>query len=231
MAKNELNKSPKNYATSPPETPFTKAEKKWDDRIGNARVQAYNWRMGFFGMLLFSFLLAGGLIYQSTKATVTPYVVEVGPDGTARAIGQAQAANYNPKEAEVKYFLAQFVQLTRGVSSDAVLYRQNWMKAYTFMEKNASSKVNSMMSKDQQATLLQNKNTVQVTILSLLPTTQSSWQARWKEEIFDQSGQSTGFYNMTGLFTITFQPPTNEKDLINNPLGIIITDLTWNRDY
>jgi len=232
LVKNELNTVPKNYAVKEkPETPFSKAEQKWDDRIGSARVQAFNWRIAFFVTMVLCFVLTGGLIYQSAKATVTPYVVEVGQDGIAKAVGPAQAAQYQPKDAEIKYFLSQFIQKTRSVPSDPVLFKQNWIAAYSYMNRSTAEKVNALMAKDPQITLLQNKNTVQVSIISILPTTANCWQIRWKEEAFDNLGQSKGSSNMTGLFTITIQPPQNEKELVNNPLGIVLTDLSWDRDF
>ena len=59
-------------ATPAAETPYQKAGQIWDDRIGSARVQAKNWRLAFFGALLMSSGLAAGLVWQSTRGTVTP---------------------------------------------------------------------------------------------------------------------------------------------------------------
>lgn len=40
------------YQRSPElDTPYQRAAQVWDDRIGSARVQAKNWRLGFFGMM------------------------------------------------------------------------------------------------------------------------------------------------------------------------------------
>src|SRR5215467_9659753 len=66
------------YGQTPtPETPYQRAAQVWDDRIGSARVQARNWRLMAFGCLLLSGGLAAALAWQSTKGTVTPWVVEV----------------------------------------------------------------------------------------------------------------------------------------------------------
>ena len=42
---------------------------------GPARVQAKNWRLAFFGTLALSGGLAAGLVWQSARGTVTPWVV------------------------------------------------------------------------------------------------------------------------------------------------------------
>ena len=74
-------------ATPEPETPYQRAGQVWDERIGSARVQAMNWRLAFFAMLALSGGLAAGLVWQSARGTVTPWVVQVD------RLGQAQAAH------------------------------------------------------------------------------------------------------------------------------------------
>ena len=66
------------YGRTPePETPYQKAAQVWDERIGSARVQAKNWRFMAFGSLVLAGLLAGGLVWQSARGTITPWVVQV----------------------------------------------------------------------------------------------------------------------------------------------------------
>src|SRR6266853_371506 len=63
--------------TPAPETPYQRAAQVWDERIGSARIQASNWRLMAFGCLLLSAGLASGLVWQSIRGTVTPWVVQV----------------------------------------------------------------------------------------------------------------------------------------------------------
>ena len=75
------------YGTTPePETPYQRAGQVWDERIGSARVQARNWRLAFFGALALSGGLAAGLVWQSARGTVTPWVVQVDKLGQAQAV-------------------------------------------------------------------------------------------------------------------------------------------------
>ena len=61
------------YGRTPePETPFQKAAQVWDERIGSARVQARNWRLIAFANLFLAAGLAGGLVWQAARGTVTP---------------------------------------------------------------------------------------------------------------------------------------------------------------
>jgi len=66
------------YSKTPePETPYQKAAQVWDERIGSARVQAKNWRLMAFGSLLLSAGLATGLVWQSARGTIVPWVVQL----------------------------------------------------------------------------------------------------------------------------------------------------------
>lgn len=228
----ELNESPKSFKVDgKPPSPYDKGKAEWDHRQGDIIVQKYNWQKIAFGLMLWGILATGGLIFQSTKATVTPYVVEVGRDGTAAAIGPAAAQKYEPKEEEIKYFLSQLVLKARSVPADAVLYKRNWLSVYSFLEDGAKNKINNLMSKDPQTSILEKRGTVEVNISSILPTTKDSYQLRWKEDVFDQSGQVTSSYTMTGTFTLDFLKPKTEKELLNNPLGLYIKDVSWTRDF
>jgi len=84
------------YGQTPePTTPYQRAAQAWDDRIGSARVQAKNWRLAFFGTLALSGGLAGGLVWQSARGHIVPWVVQVDRLGEAQAVAPAEAG-YRP---------------------------------------------------------------------------------------------------------------------------------------
>src|SRR5260370_23825605 len=121
------------YGSTPePETPFQKAAQVWDERIGSARVQARNWRLLAFGNLFLAAGLAGGLIWQAARGTVTPWVVEVDKLGQAQAVSAA-AADYRPSDPQIAWHLARFVENVRTIPADPVIVRQNWLAAYDFI--------------------------------------------------------------------------------------------------
>ena len=121
------------YGRTPePETPYQKAAQVWDERIGSARVQARNWRLIAFGNLFLAAGLAGGLIWQAARGTVTPWVVEVDKLGEAQAISAA-VADYRPTDPQVAWHLARFIENVRAIPADPVIVRQNWLAAYDFL--------------------------------------------------------------------------------------------------
>ena len=120
------------YGRTPaPVTPYQKAAQVWDERIGSARIQAFNWRLMAFGCLLMSGGLASALVWQSLRGTVTPWVVQVDRLGQAQAVAPADS-NYQPTDPQIAFHLARFIEDVRGVPTDAIVLRQDWLRAYDF---------------------------------------------------------------------------------------------------
>src|SRR3546814_15445437 len=91
-------RSSNHYGKSPePVTPYQRAAQVWDEHIGSARVQAKNWRLAFFGCLVLSGGLAGGLVWKSARGPITHWVVEVDKLGQAQAIAPADV-DYRPPD-------------------------------------------------------------------------------------------------------------------------------------
>lgn len=228
---NEFNELPQKYTVdSFPVSPFTKAKDEWDGRIGNARVQAYNWRMIAFMMGLIALVAVIGLIFQSTKSTVVPYVVEIGAEGTVVGVSPANQSNYTPKEIQIKHFLNELVLKMRNVAADPVVYKQNWLSAYSFLTPASAGKMNEMIQKENQVSRLEKKQTVQIQMKVINPMADNTYQIRWTEDVYEADGRRSESYNMTGLFTIEFATPKDEKELLNNPLGIYIKDFAWSKE-
>ena len=86
---------------SNPATPTEKAAAVWDRRVGSAVTQAYNWRRATILMGVACLVLAGGLVVQSLKTQVIPYVVTVDKStGEVEKAGAFTGADYTPGEAE-----------------------------------------------------------------------------------------------------------------------------------
>jgi type IV secretion system protein TrbF len=130
------------YGRTPaPVTPYHKAAQVWDDRIGSARVQARNWRLMAFGSLILSAGLASGLIWQSTQGSITPWVVEVDRLGQAQSVSPANPF-YQPTDPQIAFHVARFIEDVRGLPADAVVLRQDWLRAYEFTTDRGAAALN-----------------------------------------------------------------------------------------
>lgn len=216
------------YGETPePVTPYQKAAQAWDERIGSARVQAHNWRLMALGSLGVSLILAGMLLWLGRSATTTPYVVEVDSRGGARAVGPA-VETYKPNDAQIAFHLARFVDNVRALSSDPVVVKQNWLKAYDFVTDRAAVTLNEY-ARDNDPFARVGRETVAADVTSVVRASDSSFQVRWLERTFE-GGALKGTKRFTGLFSIIITPPKTADAVQRNPLGIYVHTFNWSQD-
>lgn len=165
----------------------------------------------------------------ATTYNYKTYVVRVdNATGQVDTGGQLKSTNYVPQQAEIKHFLGQFILDTRTVPLDPVLFKNNVDRSLHFMTRESSNKMTAMMKSDDPRTKL-GKMTIQPTIKSiqLQPGSKSTYQVRWSEESYSLGGSmSNKKVNYVGLFTVGVDPPSKEDELLINPLGLKIEDLT-----
>jgi type IV secretion system protein VirB5 len=227
---NELNQQTQTYKPEGmAESPYLKGKEIWDNRIGNARVQAYNQRLAFFCTLGVCLVLVIGIIFQSAKSSVTPYVVEVGKDGEVLAVSKAVHAKGVPTDPQVKYFLSKWITDIRAMPLDPVVKKQAWMNAYSMMRQHAASKMNDVIKKDDPMSKL-GEQTISVMPTAIVKMSENTFQVRWNEEVYGKDGTVKESYRMTGLITIEFSQPTTEQELMKNPLGLYVKDFSYTRE-
>lgn len=213
--------------TEAPVTPYQKAQQVWDERIGSARVQARNWRLMAFGCLG----LVGGLSLQlavlSTTSRVTPYVVEVERGGSIRAVAPA-IESYEPSDAQIAAELARFIEHVRGVSTDPVVVKQSWLKAYDYATDRAAQTLNDYARENDPFAKI-GQRSVSVEITSVVRASPTSFQLRWREKAFE-NGAAAGAQSFTGVLTIVSKPPRDAATLRANPLGIYVNAINWSRE-
>src|SRR3546814_11405961 len=90
-----------------------------------------NWRFAFFGALLISGGLAGGLVWQAARGTITPWVVEVDKLGASRDVAAADG-DYRPPDPQIAFHLARFIEHFRSTPADPVVPGADWLSAPAF---------------------------------------------------------------------------------------------------
>lgn len=226
--KNAFTRPQERYGDSTPaDTPYRRAAQQWDNRIGSAVAQARNWRLMAFCSLGLTTVTLGGYIYERQNTHVATYVVPI--DRYARP-GRVELAgrSYTPSQAEMGYFIADWVRLVRSKSTDPIVLRQNWISAYHFVAAEAVPALNAYAQKNDPFARV-GQEAVNAEIIAVLPRSPSTSQVQWRETTYDQGGRGTTA-NWTGLFTTLQRPPTTEEELRSNPLGIFITSFQWSRE-
>lgn len=216
------------YSTTPdPVTPYQKAAKAWDDRIGSARVQARNWRLVAFAILALAVGLAGALAWQSVQSRITPYVVEVDRLGATKAVGPAETP-YQPTDAQIAYHLAEFIKNVRSVSIDPIIVRQNWLAAYDYTTDRAAITLNEYARENDPFAGI-GERSVAAEVTSVVRASDDSFQVKWIEHSY-RNGSLATTERWTAILTTVLQRPHTAAVLRKNPLGVYVHGLNWSRD-
>ena len=214
-------------ATPEPETPYQRAGQLWDERIGSARVQAKNWRFAFFGMLALSGGLAGGLVWQSARGTVTPWVVEVDKLGQAQAVAPA-VADYRATDPQIAWHLAHFIEEVRGIPDDPVVLRQNWLDAYNYVTDKGALALNDYARTSDPFSKI-GKTQVAVEVSSVIRASDDSFRVAWIERHY-VDGSLAATERWSAILTIVLQTPRDADRLKKNPLGVYVHALNWSKE-
>jgi type IV secretion system protein VirB5 len=216
------------YGRTPePETPYQKAAQVWDERIGSARVQAKNWRLMAFGSLFLSAGLAGGLVWQSARGTVVPWVVQVDKLGEAQAMAPA-TADYQPADPQIAWYLARFIEEVRSIPADPIVVRQNWLRAYDFTTTAGAAALNDYARADDPFAKL-GKQQIAVDVSSVIRASPDSFRVAWVQHRY-QDGTLAATERWTAILTVVVQPPRDADHLRRNPLGIFINAINWSKE-
>jgi type IV secretory pathway TrbF-like protein len=216
------------YSRTPEsETPYRRAAQVWDERIGSARAQARNWRLMAFGSLLLAGGFAAALVWQSTRGTVVPWVVQIDRFGEAQAVASA-VADYRPTDPQIAWHLGRFIEQVRSTPADPIIVRQNWLRAYEYTTDRGAIALNDYArSNDPFARV--GRQQVAVEISSVIRASPDSFRIAWTERSYE-NGQLAATERWTAILTVVIQQPRTAERLRANPLGVYVNAINWSRE-
>jgi type IV secretion system protein TrbF len=210
-----------------PVTPYQRAAQVWDDRIGSARVQARNWRLMAFASLFLAGGFATALVWQSARGSVVPWVVQVDRLGQAQAVTPA-VADFRPTDPQIAFHLARFIEQVRAIPADAIIVRQNWLRAYEFTTDRGATALNDYARVNDPFTKV-GKQQIAVEVSSVIRASPESFRVAWVERSYE-NGQLSITARWTAILTIVLEIPRNAERLRANPLGIYVNAINWSRE-
>jgi type IV secretion system protein VirB5 len=182
--------------------------------------------MAFVSVALSVAVLAA-YIHERQDTHIATYVFPVDEYGRPGRIELA-GRTYDPSRAELGYFIADWIRLVRSKSTDSIVLRYNWTKAYHFLTRTAAADLD-LYARQIDPFSHVGQEAVSIDIASILPRSAQTYQVNWRETKFEQ-GEKPSASNWTGIFTITEKPPHDEEQLRNNPLGIFISSFQWSKE-
>jgi type IV secretion system protein TrbF len=180
-----------------------------------------------FGCLSLAAGLAASLVWQSSHGTVTPWVVEVDHLGQAQTVAPASQA-YQPTDPQIAFHLARFIEHVRGLPMDAIVLRQDWLRAYDFTTDRGAAALNDYARGNDPFAKL-GKMQVAVDVSSVIRASPDSFRVAWSERRYD-NGQLAATERWTAILTIVVEPPREVDRLRKNPLGIYVNAINWSKE-
>ena len=209
--------------------PYLDARREWNERYGNYIQAAHHWRTIAMVCGLVALIAVAGVAYIGAQNKIVPYVVEVDKLGEVAAVARADQATAVDTRV-VKAYLARFASDWRTVTIDRHAQKGSIDRVYAMLPGGsvALSKLNDYFRVHNPFTTA-GKETVEVDVTNLLQLSDRTWQVEWREVTRDSRGEVQGSVRMKASIIVGITPPTDEKLVLINPLGIYVTDINWSQ--
>ena len=208
--------------------PYFDARREWNERYGAYIARAKNWRIMAFISGLTAVFAVMGLVAISFQNKIVPYVVEVDSLGNAQAVKPATEASL-ADERVVRAYLGRFNNDFRTISTDLTQEKATLYRLYAMLPQGSPAlhKMNEYFEENSPFAKAASQ-TVTVDISNILPLTDKTWQVEWVETTRNLQGALLeGQRHFKASISIAHNPPTNEKQILINPLGVYVTDINW----
>lgn len=226
-ARTKANDMPKKSQS--PETPYLAARREWNERYSSYIASANNWRLVALGSVATALIAVAGLAWVAGQHKVVPYAVEFDGNGEVTRVARANVASV-PNQRQMVAALRNWIIGARTVYVDSRAAKAILDQTYALTY--PSSACYAMISayhRDRNPYQRARTETVEVAVNAVVPISDTTWQIDWTEVTRPRSGQSneatTTQYQ--GTVTTVLAPPTNDAQMLVNPLGIYAQQCAW----
>jgi len=207
--------------------PWMKSKKRHIDVYQELAFSVAQWRLATFTMMALLVLSVFSNFSLARSVKIQPYVIQVDEHGYAIPVKEIEASNVDARI--VSATIGTFIINSRARQSDMasqLIYSENSFKSVAG-DSNASRLLNAYYRESPPTGA---KYPVSVKVLSVKPLNNTSYQASWTETVLAGEGLDSEF-GYLGTFSVVISPPGDYSTLIDNPLGIYITDYNIIRSY
>jgi type IV secretion system protein VirB5 len=160
------------------------------------------------------------------RVTVVPYVVQVDRHGYEIAVEPAA-----PSKIDARLMIShvgRYVWSLKTVFNDpeAQLHLMNFIYNSTPVNTAAEKKYQEYFNENNPVEIGETE-TVSVTVNSVLSMSAETWQAEWTEERYTLGGDKISEKHYRGIFAAAVVTPSTMREVLQNPLGIFITDFNF----
>jgi type IV secretion system protein VirB5 len=215
-----------------PKNPYARSMSAWDNVNGFAIARMK--RSDLYAMI-FAFttvVFAIGMVYYANQPRLVPYVVEVDKLNQSLAVSHAQAlADLAQDPALTRSVVQNFVENIRTVTFDQKQEKiliADRVRPFVATGSPAEQIITTWLQANNPFDRMK-QYSISVEADSPLALSSNTFQVDWQETKTDIHGDDLGVTHWRGVFTVATNYTSDEAQLMLNPAGIYVTNISWNQ--
>lgn len=209
------------------DAPWVRAQRAHENTLLRLGAQVANWRMFAFFSLALAFVGVGGVVYIGSQSKYIPMTVEVDKLGRTLAVRALTGDDAVTDPQRLVYReMFDLIENLRTVTTDIAANDDHITKGFSRLTGAAAGYARTELRKALPNEVGKIK-TVQVQVKTALRLTDRSWQVEWEEHSFDLQGKEMAVDNWKATVGYKLSPSGAEEGIRTNPIGFLVTDLSW----
>jgi len=144
------------------------------------------------------------------------------------AAGGTDQCRLPPTDPQIAYHQARFIEDVRSLPADAIVLRQNWLRAYDFTTDRGAAALNDYARTNDPFARL-GKVQVSVEVSSVIRASPESFRVAWVQRAYD-NGSLSSTERWTAILSVVIETPRDADRLRKNPLGVYVHAINWSKE-
>ena len=203
----------------------------WNDVYGSIQTKLENSYRIIFYLCIAIIIAIIGLVIVASESKIKPMPFVLHGDDII-SLNAQNSASFSSMKPTLSLILAKdFIRHVRSHSSDQTVDANNHVAALSSVTGSASKTLQDYFLLES-ANAANAQTTKNISVTSVLRESKNAFEIRWKEEARNaQSGDVINTAQYIADITYTFNAPSSNPIILqNNPLGFVITHLSWSQD-
>lgn len=210
-------------------SPYQAARGAWNERYLNLLKARRNWQLIALVAVVSNLVVGLGLVWQAAQSKVVPYIVRVDEAGQSLVLGPATASKVTDPKL-IGYQLQSYVHDLRQITADGAAQKNLLERVYA---QTAGPAITVLHEHFRAASPFETARqfTVMPSVRSTLELGERTWRVEWTETRRTLDGKVSAEETWVGQFEVLVEPPTQAHDIVTNPLGFKVTQISWSRKF
>lgn len=200
----------------------------FNEMYGSYVRAAKQWRWGCFGALTVLGISVAGNVMQISQQKIVPYAVEFNEHAEAVRITRVDEMA-QPNEGQIRAALRNWIFGARTVYVDRRAQDNIFKTTYAMTLPNSSAyKALYDYHTENNPYQVAETTTIEISVNNIRAIPDSAtWLIEWTETRKDRSGRVLDNRLWNGTATVVIVPPTEESQMMANPIGLFVEQFSW----